>query len=1854
MAETLKKPDVVTWESVQQTADPVAGPPDRPLSDILWTHEGGGEFPYEERLKKVKQATGQEEPLKWYEIIQEMLPLSRANPEGNKRTSYGEITNEDLWFPVDITNPNGDVIGTQKRSYNLEDVFVVDPATNEIILDQNDEPLVQENFINYAELLKGEINKQTDLIASHQDKTGVVVAGGAVVGETEYKEGSVIDRYVDSRYGLRSLLKSMAADLDSVQWTDTAEIKGNEHLNNPLILQILNDEFPTGNFGVEIKERAMELGRSGFYIRQFLDTARITTQDFFTRWLPEGTELWMRGGVPREVWLKEQHMQHAQWLAETKRNFSEEFDKHWKSKDTYLNNWMHEKINERLQKLHTRDDGTVDQEAAHLYYKTHFMRMGRRKKGTKYVDEALIQKGSKVEEQMKAEKSGKFQPEDEYGNVLVPIQIFNQEEAEKLLNYALAELPFHKKLGTVVLESGAILTGTAPIGAWRTARAVDRLYGKIKYDSRGKAIINSATGLAEREIIKDADGKVTHGWRLIKDSKGKFKYPTTQYTDRQLHQHMLLEQSQNALTRAWVNLRFFPGKLIGSQGAAGRGTIALTQKSNLFGLHKQIDDINLQLRRKNLSHKQRAKLEKQKDELVVQATSLTFARPGSTLSYLGLDKIPRSPVMQETWKAELMLNFGQALGQEWIPRFYPGLSPQAGEGIGVLATLFKLHRLGTFIPRKVGAWVDHQAHNTFSRIPEEFGRMLENASWIPFISPGLWVNRNLDEISKAVYDVRGSHLSNRERGSIKLLANLTQHLEPEERKRMFEHIKEVNALKEKIVSYWPEQERGVINELYSSTFAQISTLVPLQAMEGIGSGVRFRDIAGFNFRKLNSIISQSEQTYHQAMMGVIRMQKSALTSVPSHKIGDVNRLFDQQKARLDEYMSVIDERKGHYEKALAIYKNYITGKTGIMDEFELTDNILTDLYDLEGTLRRVSVGEKTIPEFEVNKSSVLQKQKEDRDTLNTFVADLQNDLYTALDNLGSTSTDPNIITQRQKIMERIFEVEMWRKKAAIKNKWQPIDELLGNQKQDISPFIESFITRIAKSDEQGKIHMLFSEEGRFFHGYLGKRLHTALKSTIGKTMASVVDDEGKPVFTPENIKMLQDFAMKDESLALAKPPDITQLFFMLKNGDMKDLEVANSSLAGVSDILKMEVGFGDLMDVQNALEQFAYAMTQKTSGKARLQGEIAADLAQELLGLVETPKITSTNRIDATSAKEMIQEAKDFTQATNFDVTARKNTLTNKILSNRTTKRKMPVETDINSTDPSFQSTMFGYGKGASPLQYIENFAEEMLQWSATGKGDPIAKLKELISMFGRKSEEFPEEGLVFNLDDPVSKNDFRLLQKVLEGVVYNKWDTFRYSVLKDLPDASTFELSDFDLVKTLKPIDSETIERMEKMQKVLDQVKVVHTGPDGNKILQRGRFLDLKGLIAIDRSLSKILAASPDARKIANKIEADYNVMDTILKAKLNDRISGDKVKSAALEVIKQGQTSEQFMTKMLSMTPSQLEAFKRDMMQGSVTTLGDKEIGVTKKGTKPIELPSSMTEEEFNATLAHEILSGLFAVGEYGPTGTMMWQNGNGGTKYVNAEGFTDVGLSRMFKMLNVKSLNPKDAAVAEQNIEKLKLLMGEDTTEVLTTFAEFFVYNQLEATGLAKIRVTGLMRDISPNELISRAFNLARGMVGPTYLMAELYLRLAGSHGIEIMDLAVQNKQAGDLIIKMMKAPKQFSETEAKNLNILLQEFVFTELLRAGVTEIDYGSEEQLRDLYYDIYRKENQFASQFEQFGSNFEIFGSIWGEGPHAGVTEEKGGFNPQTIKDLLGESQQKFKYRQQEIEELRRAEGARV
>ena len=101
---------------------------------------------------------------------------------------------------------------------------------------------------------------------------------------------------------------------------------------------------------------------------------------------------------------------------------------------------------------------------------------------------------------------------------------------------------------------------------------------------------------------------------------------------------------------------------------------------------------------------------------------------------------------------------------------------------------------------------------------------------------------------------------------------------------------------------------------------------------------------------------------------------------------------------------------------------------------------------------------------------------------------------------------------------------------------------------------------------------------------------------------------------------------------------------------------------------------------------------------------------------------------------------------------------------------------------------------------------------------------------------------------------------------------------------------------------------------------------------------------------------------------------------------------------------------------------------------------------------------------------------------------------------------------------------------------------------------------------VRIAGdsLSETMSVNQAISRAYNIARGMVSPAYIGTEAAVRLMQKNNSDALFLALQNKDAAKIMEKMLATPKLMTKAELDTFDTLLINFVATDVVRKGQQE------------------------------------------------------------------------------------------
>ena len=189
--------------------------------------------------------------------------------------------------------------------------------------------------------------------------------------------------------------------------------------------------------------------------------------------------------------------------------------------------------------------------------------------------------------------------------------------------------------------------------------------------------------------------------------------------------------------------------------------------------------------------------------------------------------------------------------------------------------------------------------------------------------------------------------------------------------------------------------------------------------------------------------------------------------------------------------------------------------------------------------------------------------------------------------------------------------------------------------------------------------------------------------------------------------------------------------------------------------------------------------------------------------------------------------------------------------------------------------------------------------------------------------------------------------------------------------------------------------------------------------------------------------------------------------------------------------------------------------------------------------------------------MINGAMQYGGYAPVAGSKGMGMNG-KPYTNHAMFNPEMLTAALERNSVMSI--LQGYLGEDAVNYIK-----DMTEILIEENEFLT----RAKGLQQDinpKITNVTRPFGPNSLIARGFNLARGMVSPQYVAAEIAVNLALQSGLNLMSLAAGNREAGDIMLRLMKFPTKMTKQDLDTFGNLVTDFVLTELGGMGEAGVE----------------------------------------------------------------------------------------
>ena len=455
-------------------------------------------------------------------------------------------------------------------------------------------------------------------------------------------------------------------------------------------------------------------------------------------------------------------------------------------------------------------------------------------------------------------------------------------------------------------------------------------------------------------------------------------------------------------------------------------------------------------------------------------------------------------------------------------------------------------------------------------------------------------------------------------------------------------------------------------------------------------------------------------------------------------------------------------------------------------------------------------------------------------------------------------------------------------------------------------------------------------------------------------------------------------------------------------------------------------------------------------------------------------------------------------------------------------------------------SPFAGLYKNKTPDQILSGLGNSVKKAmkGGPGQGEALAEMRKQIGhleqLFGTPTA---TGGKVIDLRTPEGKQALKLIQELTDAIVYDEWAadflTKQPTVGRQIGDPRGLgfktsvinELSDLNEALKINVIDESG--KLNPDQLALDLVGMVAQERDIANYIQRGGRFYEQGKAVVKRLAKTIEKVSSEAKRKANSQRAAYKTLIDITGL----------------------QNEMQFYDKYINGF-GDLDALRLQFRE------------FAKKDPNLVDVDPAEVDAIFDEAIYKVTYQGLITYGGYQATSKMT---GAAKRSLAGLVGDDEIVIKEFTNALGLV-----EQITSDNTRRNLLKVMPQEQIDSLKNIAVFLA-NQ-KTMGIAK---EGVARGMSANEAISRAYNIARGMVGTQYIASEVAVRMIEKHASDTFMLAIQSPDAARLIDKMLRFPKLMKPEELKTLDILLVDFAATDIVRKGQQEATLA--------YFDQYTK-----------------------------------------------------------------------
>jgi len=427
------------------------------------------------------------------------------------------------------------------------------------------------------------------------------------------------------------------------------------------------------------------------------------------------------------------------------------------------------------------------------------------------------------------------------------------------------------------------------------------------------------------------------------------------------------------------------------------------------------------------------------------------------------------------------------------------------------------------------------------------------------------------------------------------------------------------------------------------------------------------------------------------------------------------------------------------------------------------------------------------------------------------------------------------------------------------------------------------------------------------------------------------------------------------------------------------------------------------------------------------------------------------------------------------------------------------------------------YKEGREPDKLFNRVIDSVNKYMKSGKEEDLSTVQNYMANFNRQLTDLVGDENVFDLTTPQGMAKYEAFEGALSAMIYSKWARPTLDRINKLDPRSQKLLNQSNGGYDFTAFDQDRLHDITRATTV--KIKTA----DGIKEVP---IINFTKIITDEKDIVKVMADSA-------KLQEKFQTFRTVSNGKIKN------IKATEAAKLKLRDKTIEDLGVLTGQTP--IGFYDKFIVNGSVDNLTILRGQAMEKGMK---------KEDFNNAVLYLATNGLFA---------------RGGQRIIPGQTITDFdGIKKPIRGFDNPQNITKD--LRTDNITQIfEEFLGVDHTRYLDDISDLLAKEKAASMNVDKIN--GILRPMGDNEIISRAFNLARGMVSPTYVGAEIALRIASGAGVDMVRMAAGSKEASRLMAKMLKYPEKLNKVELGRMSILIQDFLITELANMGKTIPDY---------------------------------------------------------------------------------------